>query len=69
MDRAVRNLAAFTGCPLRVAASAASAAPASVLGLADRGRVVPGAIADLVVLTPAGEVVATIVRGVVAWRS
>jgi N-acetylglucosamine-6-phosphate deacetylase len=69
MDRAVRNLAAFSGCSLTEAAAAASAAPASVLGLAERGQLAPGALADVVVLSPGGEVVATIVRGVVAWRS
>jgi len=69
MDLAVRNLVAFARCSLRDAAAAASAAPASVLGLADRGRLEPGAIADVVVLTPRGDVVATVVRGVVAWRS
>ena len=40
-----------------------TAAPAAVLGLADRGVVAPGAVADLVLLTPDGEVVATVIGG------
>lgn len=43
--RAVRD-----GVPLQVASAAASANPARVLGLDDRGTLVPGARADLVVL-------------------
>lgn len=66
LDRAVRNLAAFADLPLATAVQAATATPTAVLGLDDRGAVVPGARADLVVLTPDGEVVATIVGGRVA---
>jgi N-acetylglucosamine-6-phosphate deacetylase len=66
LDRAVRNLAAFADLPLATAVRAATATPAAVLGLDDRGAVVPGARADLVVLTPDGEVVVTIVGGRVA---
>lgn len=68
MDRAVRNLAAFTGCELRDAAAAASSAPAAVLGAADRGRLEPGGRGDLVVMTRAGDLVATVIGGQVAWR-
>jgi N-acetylglucosamine-6-phosphate deacetylase len=42
---------------------AVTATPASVLGLADRGAVIAGAVADLVLLTPQAEVVATVVGG------
>ncbi|HEX9994253.1 MAG TPA: N-acetylglucosamine-6-phosphate deacetylase [Acidimicrobiales bacterium] len=67
MDRAVRNLAAFTGCPLEEAVAAATAVPCALLGEADRGTLAPGAAGDLVLLTPEGEVAATIVAGTVAW--
>ena len=67
LDRAVRNLVAFAGVPLVDAVRAATVAPAAVLGLADRGVVVPGAVADLVLLAPSGEVVATVVAGRVAY--
>lgn len=69
MDRAVRNLTAFTGCPLDEAIAAATSVPAALLGDAGRGVLVPGAVGDLVLLTPGGEVVATVVGGTVAWRS
>ena len=63
LDRAVRNAMAFAGLDLADAVRAVTATPASVLGLADRGAVVAGAVADLVLLTPAAEVVATVVGG------
>jgi N-acetylglucosamine-6-phosphate deacetylase len=68
MDQAVRNLVAFAGCSPAQAVDAATATPAAVLGLADRGALRPGAVADLVVLDRSLEVVATVVRGVVAYR-
>ncbi len=69
MDAAVRNLAAWTGCGLERAVAAATTAPARVLGRTALTRVVEGAPADLVLLTPGGEVAATIVGGAVAHRS
>ena len=63
LDRAVRNAVAFAGLDLAAAVRAVTATPAAVLGLADRGVVAPGAVADLVLLTPEGEVVATVVGG------
>jgi N-acetylglucosamine-6-phosphate deacetylase len=49
MIEAVRNLHAL-GVPLGEALAAASTVPASVLGLLDIGRLVPGAAADIVVV-------------------
>ena len=49
MDKALANLVAL-GLPLAEAASRCAALPAAYLGLEDRGRIVPGAAADLVVL-------------------
>ena len=63
MDQAVRNLAAFTGCALEEAIDAASSVPAEVLGDHFRGRLVPGARLDLVLLDEDIEVVATVVGG------
>jgi N-acetylglucosamine-6-phosphate deacetylase len=63
LDRAVRNAVAFAGLDLEDAVRAVTAAPAAVLGLADRGVVAPGGVADLVLLTPEGHVVATVVGG------
>jgi N-acetylglucosamine-6-phosphate deacetylase len=53
---------------LREAVQAASLVPARVLGLTHKGRIAPGADADLVVLDRDGSVILTLVRGEVAFR-
>lgn len=63
MEQAVRNLVEMTGCPLADAVAAASAAPARLLGDDERGLLAPGRRADLVVLRPDGQLVATYVAG------
>lgn len=63
MDRAVRNVMKFAGLSLQQAARAASMNPAKVVGV-KKGTIEPGADADFVVLTPAGEVRATVAKGV-----
>jgi N-acetylglucosamine-6-phosphate deacetylase len=67
LDRAVRNLMAFAGVSLPTALSAVTASPAGLLGHDDRGVIGPGAVGDLVLLDPAGEVVATVIGGRVAF--
>ncbi|HWW53240.1 MAG TPA: amidohydrolase family protein, partial [Acidimicrobiales bacterium] len=67
MDEAVRNAVDFGVEPID-ALRAASATPAAVLGLADRGRLSPGARADVCVLTPDLEVRQVWVGGVLAWE-
>jgi N-acetylglucosamine-6-phosphate deacetylase len=62
LDAAVRTAVAG-GVPLADALAAASATPAAALGLDDRGRLVPGARADLVALAPDLTVEATWVAG------
>lgn len=69
LDRAVRNLVAYTGCDLAAALATVTSTPADLLGLRDRGRIAVGARADLTVLTEHGDVVATVVGGATAWRS
>jgi N-acetylglucosamine-6-phosphate deacetylase len=52
MGSAVRNAVSFAGIPIEDALRAASLTPASFLGLEqERGRLIPGAFADLVALT------------------
>ena len=64
MDRAVRNVIQFSDWSLRDAVRAATLNPAQAVGLsAHHGVLVQGANADFTVLTPAGEVLKTIVRG------
>ena len=65
MDRAVRNVMQFARWDLQQALRPASLNPSRVAGLTNRGRLEAGCSADIVVLTPAGEVKTTIVHGVV----
>jgi N-acetylglucosamine-6-phosphate deacetylase len=64
MDRAVRNVMEFGGWSLRHAVRAATLNPARAAGLADHyGALASGAEASFVVLSLAGDVRKTIVRG------
>lgn len=63
LDRAVRNLTGFAGVRLPAAAATSTSTPAALLGDTGRGTITPGARGDLVLLTPAGEVVATVIGG------
>jgi N-acetylglucosamine-6-phosphate deacetylase len=63
MDRAVRNVTKFSGWSLRDAVQAATLNPAQAVGLPQHGKLVPGAEANVVVLSPDGEVRKTVVRG------
>jgi N-acetylglucosamine-6-phosphate deacetylase len=67
LDAGVQNLAAATGRGLEMAVAAATTVPARVLGLADRGRITPGAHADLTIVTPDFEAAGTIVDGRLVW--
>ena len=64
MDCAVRNVTKFSNWTLREAVRAASLNPAQAAGLsAKRGKLAPGAEADFVVLSPAGDVLKTVLGG------
>lgn len=63
LDRAVRNAMDFAGLQLDQAVRLATLNPARILGANERGHILPGSRADLVVLTPEGKVVNTIVGG------
>jgi N-acetylglucosamine-6-phosphate deacetylase len=65
LDQAVRNAMKFASWELQDAVRAASLNPAKTTLSAKKGRIAPGADADFVVLTPSGEVAATVVRGAV----
>jgi len=65
LDAAVRNLVAFAGCTPAEALCAASTTPAAALGLADRGRIEPGAVADLVLFDDDLHPARTIIGGTV----
>jgi N-acetylglucosamine-6-phosphate deacetylase len=64
MDRALRNVIQFSQWTLRDAVRAATLNPARAVGMAaNYGGLTKGANADFTVLTPAGEVLKTIVGG------
>jgi N-acetylglucosamine-6-phosphate deacetylase len=64
MDRAVRNVTRFAGWTLQNAVRAATLNPARAAGLTrGHGVLAPGAEANIVVLSPDGEVRKTMVRG------
>jgi N-acetylglucosamine-6-phosphate deacetylase len=64
MDRAVRNVTQFSNWSLRDAIRAATLNPAAAVGMASTcGILAPGTAADFTVLSPAGEVLKTIISG------
>lgn len=67
MDGIVRTMRAACGCSIAAAVRMATLTPAAVLGLSDRGRLVAGARADLVVLDSELRVQRTIIGGEVVW--
>jgi N-acetylglucosamine-6-phosphate deacetylase len=69
MDMAVRNLMKFASLDLETAVRCATRNPARTARLPKKGVIEPGADADFVVLSPAGEVRATVVGGVVVEES
>jgi N-acetylglucosamine-6-phosphate deacetylase len=67
MDKAVRNIMKFANWDLQQAVRLAALNPARVIGLPGNiGELIPGAAADMVALSPNGDVLQTIVRGQVA---
>jgi len=69
MDAAVRNMIAFTGCSLADAVTMASALPAQILNLDQKGRIAVGYDADLVVLDDKLRVAQTWVGGKLVYEA
>jgi N-acetylglucosamine-6-phosphate deacetylase len=64
LDEGLRNLVSFGGCTIAEALPAVTSVPARLLGIGpERGTLRPGAIADVTLLTPGGEVALTIAAG------
>jgi N-acetylglucosamine-6-phosphate deacetylase len=63
MDRAVRNTVRFAGWSLQDAVRAATVNAARAVGLTQQGRLAPGAVANVAVLSTDGQIKKTIVRG------
>lgn len=66
MPQAISNLVRFAGTTVAEARRAASANPAALLGLADRGELVAGRRGDVTLVDDDGTPVVTICHGVVA---
>ncbi|BCL80702.1 N-acetylglucosamine-6-phosphate deacetylase [Ktedonobacteria bacterium brp13] len=70
LDRAVRNMVAFTGIGWAEAIRMASLTPAEITGVANRkGKIAPGMDADLVALDEQGFVRCTWSRGRLVYKS
>jgi N-acetylglucosamine-6-phosphate deacetylase len=65
MDQAVRNVGQFAGWSLQNSIRAATLNPTAAAGLTQHGQITAGAEANLVLLTPDGQVRKTIIRGAV----
>jgi N-acetylglucosamine-6-phosphate deacetylase len=64
LDRAIRNVMGFASLTLANAIRLVTLNPARLVGVSHaHGTLAPGRVADVVVLTPSGEVVATMVAG------
>ena len=63
MDRAVRNVMEFAEWSLSAAVRLATFNPAQTAGIQQAGRLMAGAVADIVGLSPQGEVRQAILRG------
>jgi N-acetylglucosamine-6-phosphate deacetylase len=63
MNRAVSNAVDLLRITVQDAVCMATQTPAEILGISGKGRIVPGADADLVLLAPDGAVYETIVGG------
>lgn len=69
-DQAVRNLLLFTGCSIGEAFQTITLNPARLLGMENKiGQIIPGAHADLVLLSDALEIALTIIYGEVVYRN
>jgi N-acetylglucosamine-6-phosphate deacetylase len=67
-DQALRNLVSITGCALGEALETMTTTPAQLLGMeGERGRIAPGFVADMVLLSPDLRVQTTIAAGEVVY--
>jgi N-acetylglucosamine-6-phosphate deacetylase len=70
LDAILRAFVSFTGASLPEALATVTTTPARLLGLDDRlGRIAPGMAADLVLMTPAIEIVEAYVAGELVYQT
>jgi len=68
LDQALRNLIDIAGCTLAEALPTVTTTPAKAIGLdGERGRIEPGYVADMVLLSPDLRVRATIAEGEIVY--
>ncbi|MCP5032961.1 MAG: N-acetylglucosamine-6-phosphate deacetylase [Actinomycetia bacterium] len=67
LDQAVRNLIAFTSCDLSEALATVTTTPSAIVNETGRGRIEPGARADLVLVDPKLNIQITICAGQLAY--
>jgi N-acetylglucosamine-6-phosphate deacetylase len=67
LDQAVRNLMAFSGASLVEVLPAVTGTPARLLGLERKGRIAAGCDADLILLSPGGQIFLTMVSGEIVY--
>ncbi len=68
LDKAVRNMVEKVGVSLPVTVQMATATPAKVLGLDEKGRLEPGFDADIVIMDENFNVIETIVEGSTVYK-
>jgi N-acetylglucosamine-6-phosphate deacetylase len=68
LDQGLRNIIEVTGATLADASKAVSARPADVLRMEDRGRLLRGAVGDVVLLDDELRVVTTIIGGSIVYN-
>lgn len=68
LDQAVRNAISVLSLPLEDGVRMATETPAEILGLLEKGRIAPGADADLVILSMEGMVKETLVAGETVYQ-
>ena len=69
MDKAIRNMMSFTDLPLHKVIGMASTVPARSMRLPNKGKLVAGYDADVVLLNRDLDVMMTIVGGRVVYRA
>jgi N-acetylglucosamine-6-phosphate deacetylase len=69
LDKALRNLIAFTGCSVKAAILTITTNPAQTIGESQKGEITAGFDADLVFLNQDLRPVATMVAGKFLWKA
>jgi N-acetylglucosamine-6-phosphate deacetylase len=69
LDQGIRNMVRWAGVTPAAALQMATETPARLLGLTDRGRLVPGSIADLAIFDDPLRLTETFIAGQTVFRA